>query len=458
MTEQFWIRQLDPIESIMAAPLYKLLKDELSYRSVYFQQGPFHKTRKEYMKSSFIGHNKEGYFFYSGFFPRILSFCEKNKIKIESDIELYGLTYKEPKVPEGFDPRSFQKSMVDKVIEFERGILKAPTGTGKTSLGLYIISCLDGLGNVLWLCHTKDLMHQTAKEAEKWFEKRNVGRVGDSYLELGKFFTSATRQTFIDHAEEWGTNYDMIVLDETHHLSKFDGQYADIFKHIYAPIRLGLTATLPDSTEAKLAMEAFIGPLLEDFTINQAREEGYMAKPIIRIKKISRLENVHSLRKYADVYEWGIIRRLERNKLIIDIVKEHQAKNESVLIVVTQIIHGQLLKNIGDNNGVEIEFVNGATDTETRDLTKQLLNDKKIKCVICTAVWKEGINIPELNVIINAAGGKSELVTLQSIGRGLRKTKNKSELIIYDFFDNSHHYLIDHFGARISLYMDLKWL
>ena len=81
-----------------------------------------------------------------------------------------------------------------------------------------------------------------------------------------------------------------------------------------------------------------------------------------------------------------------------------------------------------------------------------------MKCVICTAVWKEGVNIPELNVVINAAGGKSELVTLQTIGRGLRKTENKSELIIYDFFDNSHHYLVDHFGHRFCLYSDMGWI
>jgi len=457
MNEQLWIRYLDPVESLMSAPLYKLMKDELSYKSVFYRQGVWKKQRTEYLKTTFIGHDKSGYYFYSGFIPRVKNFCAKNNIPLDN-IEMYGLTYQEPKLPDGFDPRSFQKNMVEKIIEFERGVLKAPTGTGKTILGLYVISCLAGLGNVIWLCHTKDLMLQTAKEAEVWFGKSNVGRVGDGNLVLGKFFTSATRQTFKDHVDEWGTEYDMVVLDETHHLSKFDGQYAEIFRKIFAPIKIGLTATMPQSAEALLAIEGFIGPILEDFTINEAREEGYMAHPIIKIKKISRSEHVHELRKYADVYEWGIVRRLERNRLIIDIVKEHQDKGDSVLIVVTRIDHGTILKSIGERLGIEIEFINGSTDTETRDLTKQLLNDKKMKCVICTAVWKEGVNIPELNVVINAAGGKSELVTLQTIGRGLRKTENKSELIIYDFFDASHNYLIDHFGHRFSLYSDMNWV
>lgn len=463
----YWIEYLDPVESRMSVPLYKLIKNELSYKSVFYHPGVWRKQREEYMKSTFIGHTKDGYYFYSGFIPRIKTWCKKNKIDLSAEVETYGLTYKEPKVPSGFDPRSFQKKMVTTFLEYERGILKAPTGVGKTSLGLYLISCLDGLGNVLWLCHTKDLMHQAAYEAVKWFGNENVGRVGDGLLQLGRFFTSATRQTFKDHAEEWGTEYDMVVLDEVQHLSAFPetdgdekeiGEYGHIFKRIYAPIRLGLTATLPDKIQARMAMEAMIGPLLEEFTFAEAREQGYIAKPIIKIIKISRSEHIHELRKYADVYEWGVVRRLERNKAIIDIVSDHQKRGESVLIVVNKIAHGELLKSLGKHVGVEIEFVCGATDTETRNLTKKLLNDKKMKCVICTAIWKEGINIPELNVVINAAGGKSELVTLQTIGRGLRKTENKSELTIYDFFDSSHNYLIDHFGHRFSLYCDMKWI
>jgi superfamily II DNA or RNA helicase len=78
--------------------------------------------------------------------------------------------------------------------------------------------------------------------------------------------------------------------------------------------------------------------------------------------------------------------------------------------------------------------------------------------VIATAVWKEGINIPSLDVVINAAGGKSEIQTLQSIGRGLRRTEEKLQVIVVDFFDATHKMLIAHFGERVSLYFDLGWM
>ena len=76
---------------------------------------------------------------------------------------------------------------------------------------------------------------------------------------------------------------------------------------------------------------------------------------------------------------------------------------------------------------------------------------------MCT-IWKEGSNIPELDVVINASGGKSEMATIQIIGRGRRKTKTKSALIVYDFFDPSSRFLIEHFGFRVSLYTEMGWL
>ena len=73
----YWIKFLDPIESVMSVPLFKHIRRELSYQNVYFQQGIYHKIRREYLKSTIIGRIKEGYVFYTGFIPRIQAFCKK---------------------------------------------------------------------------------------------------------------------------------------------------------------------------------------------------------------------------------------------------------------------------------------------------------------------------------------------------------------------------------------------
>jgi superfamily II DNA or RNA helicase len=84
---------------------------------------------------------------------------------------------------------------------------------------------------------------------------------------------------------------------------------------------------------------------------------------------------------------------------------------------------------------------------------KEALQAKEIKCVIATTVWREGINIPSLGCIINACGGKSEIVTLQAIGRGLRTSEGKDRILVVDFLD-PYKYLAQHAIMRIQTYVE----
>jgi superfamily II DNA or RNA helicase len=58
-------------------------------------------------------------------------------------------------------------------------------------------------------------------------------------------------------------------------------------------------------------------------------------------------------------------------------------------------------------------------------------------------------------MIIFAAGGKSFIRTVQSIGRGLRLNENKQELKILDLADNLE-YGLDHSNKRKAIYNEEK--
>lgn len=458
MKSEYWIKFLDPIESLMSPSLSKIVGSALSFPTVWYKDGAFKKIRMEGVKSTIISRTAKGHLFFTGVIPRILQEAHRQKISVDYDPPEKFLIPGPIKLPEGMTLRSFQTDLIQKIHAKERGILKAPTGTGKTVLGLSMIASIKDIDQILWLCHTKDLLYQTANEAEKFFGKKNIGIIGDGKKEDCRYLTVATRQSFKDLADDLGTSYDILVVDEAHHITSFKGDYATILHKIFAPIRIGLTATLPTDTEAKLAMESFIGPLIGEFSINDGIEKGFMATPKIIISKIPKLQRIRDLRKYADVYEKGIVRRLDRNKVIVDLIKEYTKKDMSCLIVVNQIEHGELLMSMCRHCGLDTVFVHGSTDADDRMAAKIALNNNHIRSVICTTVWKEGISIPELNVVINAAGGKSEIATLQSIGRGTRATSTKKEVIIHDFFDQSHPYLLDHFGERLCLYIDNNWI
>jgi predicted helicase len=79
--------------------------------------------------------------------------------------------------------------------------------------------------------------------------------------------------------------------------------------------------------------------------------------------------------------------------------------------------------------------------------------------VLHTVPFSTGINIPELDNLIFASPSKGKIRNLQSIGRVLRKGKDKSHAVLYDIVDdlqwkNSQNFAIKHFIERVKIYGD----
>lgn len=433
----------------------------LSYESQYFRQGRFGKIRTPHRKKVFSGMGPKYWYFHTGLLPRVINHC--NILDLETEIS--GIDNAWPKLEcsppslTGITLRNDQLKLINDALANLRGIIKAPTGSGKTILQLALLSCYPKL-NSLILAHLSSIVTQTAEELHKFgFKDIQIMGAGHQRAPLrGKILVS-TMQTFkrLD-PNEYSDYFHMVIVDEAHHVTTTTGTYGTILKNLVAPIRLGFTATLPTAEEAKFSMEGLLGPVIGDLTIQEAGELGILATPKIRLVKSRYNNRIHDLKRYQDVYQEGIVGNRSRNRQIVDVIKEYTEQGKTALVIVQYIEHGQSIQDLAASHGINARFVRGETEGETREKIKKMFIRKRIPCVITTAVWREGINIPTLDVLINAAGGKSELMTLQAIGRGLRKTDEKDEVIIVDFFDPSHHYLISHFGERVTLYMENGWL
>ena len=250
-----------------------------------------------------------------------------------------------------------------------------------------------------------------------------------------------------------------ILVHNCHHVGNLTGHYTKLLHQMLAPLRIGFTATLQPHKENQMTLEGTLGPVIGELTMQEAAEKGIIARPKIRLIKVPKNDKVRRIRKYQDVYEAGIVFNRARNRLIVKEARKLIKEDNTVLILVVRIAHGDALVELAKRlYEMDIPFVQGATDSEVRLGVKKALGNKKEKCVIATAVFREGINIPSLNSVINGCGGKSEVMTLQAVGRGLTVVEGKKESIIIDFLDLSHHYLISHIAERLSLYSDMRWL
>ena len=254
-------------------------------------------------------------------------------------------------------------------------------------------------------------------------------------------------------------NNRVMITGNCHHIQKQDSTYATILSHLLSPIRLGFTATVRTNKEAQLISEGLLGPVIGRTTIEEAAELNILATPKLRLIKAKCNPDILDLRKYQDVYEYGIVSNKLRNNQIAEITKEFYDKEMTTLIFVTQIEHGLLLVDLlEDQLNCKVPFVRGEMPEEQRTKVKKELISNKIKVVIATTSWREGVDVPSLSAVVLGGGGKSEIQTLQGIGRGLRKTKDKDEVIVVDFLDLTHFHLTRQTGERLAIYSENSWL
>ena len=78
--------------------------------------------------------------------------------------------------------------------------------------------------------------------------------------------------------------------------------------------------------------------------------------------------------------------------------------------------------------------------------------NNKFKCLVITqSKGSEGLDIPDLDMVINAAGNKSNIATEQSGSRSLTMIKGKNTGYIIDFIDGGK-YTKKHSRERIETY------
>jgi superfamily II DNA or RNA helicase len=369
--------------------------------------------------------------------------------------------------------RKDQLSAIDAILEKNRGIIVAPTGTGKTVTMAGMVSCYRKF-NILIMANTIDLVTQTANEMNRLTGLKPQIIMGKSAIDWRSLHQEidldgkedsdgtlviSTIQSFqkLD-PDDYAKVFDVVIVDEAHHCNSLKSGYGKVLSKLYAPIRIGFTATIPKEMEALLTMEALLGECIYELSMDEAQQKELLVAPKIKLHKLPYNQKINDLRSYREVVDMAITKGFALNNTIAEIVENHLRKRENVLIFVQFIEQGDYIQKLMERRDIRVEFVNGEMDPIIREHIKKKVESTKGNAVITTTVWKEGINIPSLDAIILGGGWKSYIPILQSIGRGLRVFEGKTEVAVHDFFDPSHNSLVSQFGERMCLYFEMGWV
>lgn len=483
-----------------------LLRPVLSYEEVITRigpRGPIHKSKRVNLIST------KG-LFPTGALGTILNHFENKTTDIKLEGNLPKLQYYDvPAQLSGITYRPYQKDAICTGIAWQRGVIQAPARAGKTVIAAGIISSLATKQHVraIFLTNTKDIFWQT-ETAFKEFGF-DVGLIGDGKKEIGHDVTIALYQSLTKLAKpDFLSRFNVIIVDECHHARKKNGSYWKILMNSPAPVKLGLTATVPKKAGERLIMECLIGPVIYETSHEEAEEIGATVKAKIKILRAPEIALHIKTKSYQDAYQEGIVDNRALNRVIIKEASRLVETGDSVLVLVSRVQHGFNLEKMFNllYPHYEVPFLCGGIDKSTKEylkfLKKKLIRmegftkrpvkeikradseicrikelerdvrekskkreqyrqkfiNKEIPCIVATNVWNEGVNIPTLNAIINAGGGKEEIPTIQASSRSLTASEGKTQGLIVDIFNPLHKSFIEHFGHRICIYSDLGWL
>lgn len=378
---------------------------------------------------------------------------------IEKDLKSVGASYIVEKTEDplltnteplkGITLRDYQKEALDIVVKKRRGLIKAPTGSGKTAIIAAILNYFKGNMGVVFFTK-KQILHQTYEALQALGVECGIV-CGDSFdvqpLTLCTIQSvDKILDTHVKHAK-------VLIYDEVHEFSKGKLALASLKSFPNASVRVGFSATLPSEDTSRHSLLSFLGEVLVDIEALELVEQGYLARPDIKVIK-AELPNEFDPSTnvtYNEIYEECIVENDNRNRQIADVVEA--VDKGRILILTKNLAHAHILKEMIPNS-YQIEGKDSMSHRKKN--IESFLSDGDKSVLIGTIILQTGVDIPAITHMVNARGMKSEIATIQAIGRALRKHKSKGDALIYDFFDDVI-YLSKHSEERIKHYKSNKF-
>ena len=330
--------------------------------------------------------------------------------------------------------RDYQVEVVNNFLSNPQSLQEVATGAGKTIITATLSKITQPYGRSLVIVPNKSLVTQTEEDYINC--GLDVGVYFGDRKELGKTHTICTWQSlnildkkFKDGSAvlslaEFLEDVSTIIIDEVHQAK------AEILKKLLtqnlrnAPIRWGLTGTIPKEKFEFESIHASIGPVIGQVTAKELQDKGVLSNCHVNI--IQLIDTV-AHRDYQSELKYLVTneKRLEYISSLLNKIKD----DGNTLILVDRISAGERLKDLIPGSS----FVKGDVKLKDRKEAYDEINEGTNHVVIATyGVAAVGINIPRIFNLVLIEPGKSFVRVIQSIGRGVRKAKDKDFVQIWD--------------------------
>tara|TARA_B100000212_G_scaffold21843_2_gene14506 strand:- start:7612 stop:9069 length:1458 start_codon:yes stop_codon:yes gene_type:complete len=354
--------------------------------------------------------------------------------------------------------RDYQVETINKFIDNPQCLQEVATGAGKTIITATLSHLCEKIGRTLVIVPNKSLVTQTEEDYV------NVGLDVGVYFgdrkELGKTHTICTWQSLniLDKKTKDGEakltlaefldGVQTIIIDEVHQAK------ADVLKKLLtqnlknAPIRWGLTGTIPKEQFEFQSILASIGPVINQISAKELQDKGVLSKCHVNVVQ---LLDTNVYNSYQEELKY-LVTNKERVKYLAKMCNGIKDSGNT-LILVDRISAGEQLREAIPDS----VFIKGDVKLKDRKEQYDEIKEADNKVLIATyGVASVGINIPRIFNLVLIEPGKSFVRVIQSIGRGIRKAEDKDFVQIWDL-TSSCKYAKRHLTARKKFYKEAEY-
>lgn len=363
--------------------------------------------------------------------------------KVYKDLETIG-DFKEEKVVDLFEPRGPQIEILYSLNQsreegFDKGLVVAATGVGKTYL-----SAFDSINykRVLFVAHREEIIKQAMQSFKNVRPKATSGFFYADNKEKDKDLIFALVQTlgkeeYLNESYFKKDYFDYIVIDEFHHAASKN--YQRIIDYFEPKFLLGLTAT-PERLDGKDVFAICDYNLVYEVRLKDAINRGALVPfkyygiydETVNYEHIEFKNGKYNEKQLEEALNIGA-----RDELIIKHYEKYTSKaaigfcsSKRHAEHMAEAFNKAKIPALAVYSGEKGEF------SEEREKALNKLRNGEIKVLFAVDMFNEGLDVPQIDLVMFLRPTESPTIFLQQLGRGLRKAKGKEHLIVLDFIGN----------------------
>jgi len=383
-----------------------------------------------------------------GFAHRVLDFVRKSGIKFEFTDARTPMP--KPNMAKAFAGlRPYQIDLVGRMLVSRGGILQAATGAGKTACAAAVIRAYDrgelfsrGTPTCVFACPDRDINRKNWDEFKRWLPDREIGLIMSGTAHKPSDDVVCCTIDSLDNIDP--KTVGILVVDEMHTSASYGR--AEKISMFTKAAKWGVSATPTGRFDgADIVSEGLYGPVVATFSYQDGVKSGALVP--ITVYWIDAPLPTCGLQSYSGYktrdakLRNGWTSNDDSCRMIADILNciPESLQTLCMLQFIDQMsrihkycTHTGFVHAETDQSKIISTTLRAIKPKERKEIYDDFRN-QKIHSIIATHCWKQGVDFPELSVVVNAGGGGSDIVAKQVPGRASRAAEGKDHAYIVDF-------------------------